>query len=270
MDDTQTQTVDQQIPQETTQSTAPSEPRWFESLPDHLKTNPNITKYNTLESFAEWQTNASKLIGKKVQELSADEIRNFMTPEDLAGVMSSKGLPTSVDEYRLPTMEEHLDPGLAKTIKEKAFNLGVTPEQTEEMLKFQTEHQMQVAEKARTDWANQSLDKFGKDLHDVLKVAKSAINEFGSQDLIKHLDDTGLGNHPMVIEMFHKIGQQMQQDHLPHPGSHDSSGASSVKDQIHDLMKDSKFMNQWRNRERHAVEKLDGLYATLNKLEGKG
>lgn len=74
---------------------------------------------------------------------------------------------------------------------------------------------MEQIEAARNGWieATKSDKEFGGDkLDENLGVAKAALKQFGSDDLVKLLNETGLGNHPEVIRAFIKVGKAMSQD----------------------------------------------------------
>lgn len=55
-------------------------------------------------------------------------------------------------------------------------------------------------------------DLGGKNLAETTRVALSAMSRFGSDDLRFLLNGTGLGNHPVVVEFFHKVGKAMAED----------------------------------------------------------
>jgi len=67
----------------------------------------------------------------------------------------------------------------------------------------------------RNEWATQArADKeYGGDNFDAnLAGANKALQQFGSLELIKVLKDTGLGNNPEVIRLFHNINKTISQD----------------------------------------------------------
>jgi hypothetical protein len=70
-------------------------------------------------------------------------------------------------------------------------------------------------EAARNNWSAESrADKEfgGKDLDANLGTAKRALDRFGSPDLKRFLDETGLGNHKDVIRFFWKVGKAISED----------------------------------------------------------
>lgn len=78
-------------------------------------------------------------------------------------------------------------------------------------------HKQQVdyMNKLRTDWADSSLSdkEFGGDkFNDSLVSAKKALSMFGSEELVKLLNETGLGSHPEMIRMFYRAGKSVSDD----------------------------------------------------------
>lgn len=75
--------------------------------------------------------------------------------------------------------------------------------------------QAQRLEQVRTAWAEETkADKAigGDKLAENLAIAKKALSAFGSPELSKLLETTGLGNHPEVIRLLHKAGKAISED----------------------------------------------------------
>jgi hypothetical protein len=73
----------------------------------------------------------------------------------------------------------------------------------------------ELMSKARDDWRQQATtDKeFGGDqLNANLAVAKKAMDAFGTPELTKLLNESGLGNHPEVIRVFYRAGKAISED----------------------------------------------------------
>lgn len=70
-------------------------------------------------------------------------------------------------------------------------------------------------ESVQNEWTESSkTDKEfgGEKLKENLGIAKKALDQFGSPELKKFLDDSGLGNHPEVIRMLWKVGKAISED----------------------------------------------------------
>jgi hypothetical protein len=72
--------------------------------------------------------------------------------------------------------------------------------------------QKAVFDKQVSDWteaAKTDKEFGGEKLNENLAVAKKALETFGTPELTKLLNDTGLGNNPEIIRAFYKAGKQI-------------------------------------------------------------
>ena len=100
-----------------------------------------------------------------------------------------------------------------------AQELNLSPEQVEKWLAFEkncAEHYtQQVQDKKReqtTAWAQQTRALYGAGLEQEIAFALRAVNTFGGPDLRTLLEETGLGNHPVVIRTLSGIGRTISED----------------------------------------------------------
>ncbi len=68
------------------------------------------------------------------------------------------------------------------------------------------------ATKASNEWAEQTKQKYGDQLPTVLATAARAVQQFGGNELRDLLDQTGLGNHPVLVDAFSKAGALLKED----------------------------------------------------------
>lgn len=77
------------------------------------------------------------------------------------------------------------------------------------------QRQAEAMSSLASEWQNQSRDdpEFGGDkLYENLATAKKAMDTLGTPALKALLESTGLGNHPELIRMFWRAGQQLSED----------------------------------------------------------
>jgi hypothetical protein len=75
--------------------------------------------------------------------------------------------------------------------------------------------QLAQIEAVKSEWleSSKSDKEFGGDkLQESLGVANAALKEYGSPELKDFLKATGLGSHPEVIRLFHKVGKTLTPD----------------------------------------------------------
>lgn len=99
--------------------------------------------------------------------------------------------------------------GLSNEQAQKVVDLGVKQAQS-----FQTQladaHKTQIAQWAETTQTDKELG--GDALGENLAVAKKALDTFGTPELRKLLNESGLGNHPEIVRVFVKAGKAISED----------------------------------------------------------
>ena len=88
--------------------------------------------------------------------------------------------------------------------------------------------QTRLMAEANAKWqADATADKeFGGDkLSENLAVAKKALDTFGTTELSKLLNESGLGNHPEIIRAFFKAGKAISEDRIVTGGQGSPTGS---------------------------------------------
>lgn len=144
---------------------------------------------------------------------------------------SGDAAPESYADFELPEGME-----LDATALDKALpmfkELGLTQEQAQKVVGLYAD-QIQAGRKAQDeafsqlmdDWRTKSMSdkEFGGDKFEQnIAIANSALQKFGTPELMQLMKDHGVGNHPEMIRFMLKVGRLTQEDN---PGS--SVGPSS-------------------------------------------
>lgn len=124
-------------------------------------------------------------------------------------------------EFKLPEGVK-LEGAPLEELSGLAKELGLTQEQAQKVADLGAKQAQAMASqfsdqhKATVDeWATQTKSdkEIGGDaLESNLGVAKKALDEFGSPELKKLLNESGLGNHPEVVRFFVKAGKAISED----------------------------------------------------------
>lgn len=143
---------------------------------------------------------------------------------------------------QLPEGFEKLDDGLMAEFGPIAEELKLSQEQGQKLiamhantLKSMQDAQQKAQGEQLEQWAKDAkADKeLGGDKFDQnLTVAKSALDKFGSPALREMLDASGLGNHPEVIRVFHKIGKAIAED-SPVTAKPDTGQKKSIEERLY-------------------------------------
>lgn len=136
---------------------------------------------------------------------------------DSDGATQQKSAPEQY-EFNAPEGKQ-FDPEVMKSFSEIAKELDLPQEAAQKVLDKVApkimERQMQVLETARNEWAESArTDKEfgGEKLNENLVVAKKALDSFGTPELRKLLNESGLGNHPEMIRLMYRAGKAISED----------------------------------------------------------
>lgn len=162
--------------------------------------------------------------------------------ESEAGEKKDEGEKAEVPEkyeWNKPEgFEGELDQAAIEQFEPIAKELGLTQEQADKLVGIHAEslqsaqqHAAEQHSQQMETWTNELRNdpEFGGANFDAnLKSAQKAVKEFGSEGLIKALDETGMGNHPDLVRTFAMIGKSISEDGFVSGGK--SGGPRSAAD----------------------------------------
>lgn len=113
----------------------------------------------------------------------------------------------------------NMDAAGVEAFAEFARDAGLTQDKAgallAKMAPVMAQRQQQAIEAMHAEWAGQSKSdtEFGGDkLNENLAVAKRAMDKFGTPELTKLLNESGMGNHPEIIRAFYRAGKAISED----------------------------------------------------------
>jgi hypothetical protein len=154
------------------------------------------------------QDNPDGKAGESTETKADDADKPQGAPEEYADFSMPEGVELDAEiggEFK--TLAKELN--LSQDAAQKFADLGAKQAQ-----KF-AQAQADAMAQARQTWAEEArADKeFGGDKFDEnLAHAKKAMDTFGSDELRRLLNETGLGNHPEVLRVFVKAGKAISED----------------------------------------------------------
>jgi hypothetical protein len=129
--------------------------------------------------------------------------------------------PAQVEAVTSFAKEKGLTPDVAQMVLERESNA---------ILAFASEQQTQQ-EKQIQQWvkdAESDKEIGGASFKESAHLAAQVAKKFGSEQLIKELNDSGYGNHPELIRLLARIGKQMDNAKLIMPNSGAANGVKSA------------------------------------------
>jgi hypothetical protein len=196
---------------------------------EEVKTEDVLFTEETKQPQVEAKTETTEVKAEaegKGQEVKADE-------------KGTEDAPTKETEFELEvTADSGLKAEDVEFVKKFAKENNLTKEAAQKILADKAKAisdfkagQTQELEKRKVEWLDLSKsDKEvgGEAFNQSVTLANRAIEEFAPPELRKVLDESGLGNHPMLIKTFARIGKKMSNDSLV--GAPKSQAAKTVAD----------------------------------------
>lgn len=245
---------------------------WRASLPEDLREHPAVQKFKTPADLFKSYVELESLLGKKKIPLPESE-------DDPAWeqVWKSLGVPESEEGYQVDIPEGvEVREEVLNEFKSVAKDLKLLPQQADKLARWWIEkeseilaEQERVAEE-RVKEAEKSLRKeWGQAFESKLLLARKAVEAVGGEDLLERLEETGLGNAPVVIKAFARIGEMLSEDTLKgfRPGWY-AMTPEEAREQIRKIMNDTKgpYWDEFHPEHEAVVKKV----LELRKIAGGG
>lgn len=195
------------------------------------------TPPTTADTLADINADTTKTVGQLEAEQAAKDAANAETPEqkatrEAAEKAKANEVPEKYADFKLPEGVQ-ADPAMLAEFNTVAKELGLTQDQAQKLVDLQAKTSLaddtarnQLLDKAletqRNQWADQiknDPDVGGAKFEATLATAQKAMQAFGSTELRQLLNESGIGNHPDMVKLFHKIGSAISEDRMVIPGS---------------------------------------------------
>jgi len=200
---------------------------WKSGYEPEVANHPSMASFKSHADVAKSWVNAQKLIG-------ADKIivpNDKTTDTEWNGIYSKLGRPEKADGYKFSELKPKnigINADFQKKFSEKAHALGLLPKQVDGMFSwyvnevdgFEGESIAKRAEFRQTSEAS-LRNEWGNAFDSKMRAAQEAFNAMsgGDEESAKLLTaDIGggqkLGNHPVFLKIFAKIGESLGEDVL--------------------------------------------------------
>ncbi|MGE4421506.1 MAG: hypothetical protein AB7D39_04360 [Pseudodesulfovibrio sp.] len=235
-----------------------------------LRDHPALSKYATKDEAVKALVHAQRMLGKTPEGFVRVPGEQD-SPEDLAAFYAALGRPEKADGYELPDMALPdgfaLRQDLVGGLREKAFELGLTPKQVAGLYQWflpqvlDTHHTMQAeAGKLRESELESLRSVHRGDTPSLLDSALRAAEAVGGEELLAALDDTGAGNRAAVISAFARIAPLVLESGLR--GSARGWGEDLTIERLREMMQDPRYKDPTK-REDAFVKKVNQGFELL-------
>jgi len=211
---------------------------WRAALPADLQNHELLTPIKEVKelgaSYVDLATKHTEA-GKKVKELEGKLAGAIFKPGDNAtddertAYFKAMGRPDKATDYKFdpitPPEGIKLDPKMDDWFKGVVHKAGLNQAQASIIRKDYADalfaaHKAGEEQKVRdTEKGTEDLKKeWGAKFDENAALVKKATDMFMTPEEKKHMDDSGMGNNPVLVKMFHRIGLAMADDKFV-PGS---------------------------------------------------
>ena len=204
--------------------------KWYSSLPEDLRDNPNIQKFKGPEGLAKSYLELSTLLGHEKVPIPKDE-------NDLAAIAhldKVRGVPEDPKGYELKAPEapqglEEMTFGMDE-FKAFAHKHKLTPAQAQGVMNDYTEMLGNIQKQSQDGYVesikqtkNELMKEWGLAYDTKVKLAQSVMNKFaGSKEEFDAIN-AKIGADPVALKWLAKVGDNFKEGSLGDMGSHTSS-----------------------------------------------
>lgn len=118
-----------------------------------------------------------------------------------------------------------IEPTLLESAQKTFKELNLTQEAAQKLVDIQSqlvakqqEEQAKAYNEMRSKWQSDSKAVLGAEPDKTLALVAKARDSFGTPELQKFLNESGLGDHPEVVRFFAAVGRAIAEDDIPDGG----------------------------------------------------
>lgn len=245
---------------------------WKEQLPEDIRAEGSLKQIQDIPSLAKSYVHAQKMVGANKAIVPDPKLA---TDQDWREFFMKAGLPESPDQYTMELEKgktENLPEGFMDSYKKAAHELNILPHQAKAMFEwyqnFESDFLAQQDEASKLE-QQQNLDAYQKTVGAAydkkLAFANKIVDEHGGEELSKVLVESGLNNHPQIIDLFSKLGEQLyQEDQVLGEGSKGRGGITpdQATEKIAEIKGDKghPYWNAQHPNHQRAIDEMTKLY----------
>lgn len=247
-------------------------------LPEELRGDPAFKDIKDLGGLAKSYVHAQRMVGMDKVAIPGKDAK----PEDWRAFYSRLGAPEAPDKYEFPQYEPKtegftIDPEMQTQFAQQAHELGLSKAQAAKLFDWYAQSSDGIAQQAlendmrfQQEAKTQLAKEWGNAYDQNVNFARAAAKEYGGEELINVLEETRLGDHPVILKALAKIGRALAEDpmHTSQSGQNFEMAPAEAQAKIAEKKGDKEFMaaytDQSHPRHKYAVEEMSRLYQAAN------
>lgn len=155
------------------------------------------------------------------EKASSDQTEESDQSEDKKEQQAPQGAPENYSEFSIPDGMT-LDQDALNSFTPIARELNLTQDQAQKLVDMYTDRinafqsaQMETVANVRKGWVEgikTDNEIGGAAMAEKVGLAVKALDKFGTPELRRALEESGLGDHPEMVRVFYRIGKSMAED----------------------------------------------------------
>lgn len=242
---------------------------WRASIPQEIGSDPeamgSLAKVEDLPGLIKSYVSSQKMIGGSVRVPKDED-----SPEEWDKFYGKMGRPEKVEGYKItrPQLQEGLtyDEALEKGFLENAHKIGLSQRQAQNLVDWFNGYQGQLfgTMKGKVEEGKKTLEtEWGQNFEKNLDRAHKVLSDFGDDDVVNAITQSGLNYHPAFIKMMVKIGEVLSEDGLVRGQKGGLSDASEAQRKIDEIRSD--LQHPYNNPNHPFYRKAQDEMVELNK-----
>lgn len=245
---------------------------WKASLPAELKDAPSLKDIKDIGDLAKGYVHAQRAIGNNVAVPTKDS-----KPEEWAAFFNKVGRPEAPEKYDFGKIDGEdkvpIPAELKQGFMKSAHEFGLSNRQAAQLYSWFVSttgkglsEQQAAVQQSQAAGINALKSEWGTAFDQNLDMAKMALKEFGGDDAVKLMNETGLGDDPRVIRLFEKVGRAMSEDKLHSQGKQGNFKLTPAEAEatIAQKQTDHEFMKLYMAGDKNAVAVMKELFEAKN------
>ena len=205
------------------------------SLPDDLANEPSLRNFDDVSKLAKSYVHLVKMRG-----VPEDQLIKLPSDGNYSEIYNKLGRPEDPSGYEIDISND-----LNKDYAENAHQLGLSKDQARKIYSWMSDKYNQLQQEDRSQYeesVRMGLDslkrEWGQEFNAQTQIAKQAFLQLADAEMVKTMEESGLGNSPQMIKLFNKVGQILKEDGMLQNdvAFGDSGGRASIQDKLDKIM----------------------------------
>lgn len=191
-------------------------PDWLSGVDPEIAGDPSLKVFNNPQDLIKSYVHAQKMLGKDKAVLPGKN----STDVEWKQFYNKIGLPEDINSYNIAKGEKYVvTDDVMSDFKKLAYESNLLPGQAQKVMDWFNErasggmNEAQAKQEAAMTEGWSSLQKeWGQGFDAQMSAAKNVIKEFGDEDFVNYLNESGLGDDPKLARFLAQIGKNLTED----------------------------------------------------------